>query len=163
MTTATYATGQGVTAPQFGGSGLNTASTAIAGLPDTKRRRTVSFVADLSKFTGTTAQSMALMHFPPYTQVSSMQAYVSATVATSTTIRVGDGTAYDTFVTAATPTTVGTVLTQAITTNPLIFYGANGGDLNITITQASLPTTGKITFVVDLLDCTTETPTTTQS
>ncbi len=163
MTAPTYGTGQGVTHPQFGGSGINTNSVAVTGLPDTKRKRTVSFVCDLANFTGATTNSMALMHFPAYTQVDSMQAYVSTVLATGNSIKIGDGTAIDTFVTADSTLTAGHVYTQAITTNPLIFYGANGNDLNISVTNSTLPTTGKITFVVNLTDCTTETPMTTQS
>lgn len=163
MTAPTYATGQGVTAPRFGGSGLNTASVAIAGLPDTKRKRTVSFVVDLSTFTGTTGQTMSLMHFPPFTQIDSLQAFVSTAVASGNTISIGDNTATTTFVSGATPTTVNTVLTQAITTNPIIFYGSAGNDLGITITNATLPTTGKLTVTVNMTDCSTETPMTVQS
>lgn len=163
MTAPTYGSGQGVTAPQFGGSGLNSASTAIAGLPDTKRKRTISFVADLSKFTGATTNSMALMHFPPFTQVDSLQAYVSTALAAGNSIQIGDGAAVATYVAADSTVTVNHVYTQAITTNPVNFYGSAGGDLNLTVTNGTLPTTGKITLVVNLTDCTTETPMTTQS
>ena len=162
MTTPTYGSGQGVTAPQFGGSGLNSASTAIAGLPDYKRTRVVTFVVDLSKFTGATTNSMALMHFPPFTQVDSLQAYVSTALASGNSIQIGDGAAINTYVTADSTVTVNHVYTQAITTNPLNFYGSAGGDLNITVTNGTLPTTGKITFTVKLTDCTTEAPMATQ-
>jgi len=146
MTTPTYATGKGATAPTFGGY------TTAAGLPDKKLSRSVEFEYDLSTFTGTTGQSVALMTLPAFTQVDGIQVIVQTAVASGNTISVGDSSSTTLYVSGATPTTVGTVLTQAITTNPLKFYGATADTLNVTVTNSTLPTTGVLRFIVKLTD-----------
>lgn len=156
MTTPTYATGFGTTAPTFGGTAAN------QGLPDKKIRRSAVFEYNLASFTGTTGQSVALMSIPAFTQIDSIQVINPTAVASGNTISVGDSAATTTYVSGATPTTANTVLTQAITTNPLKFYAA-ADTLNVTVTNATLPTTGILRFVVNFTDCSRNVRMTTQS
>lgn len=156
MTTPTYATGHGATAPFIGGYSTN------QGLPDKKIDRSVVFEYDLSTFPGATTQSVALMTIPAFTQIDTIQVINPTAIASGNTVSIGDSAATTTYVNAATPTTVNTVLTQAITTNPLKFYAA-ADTLNLTLTNSSLPTTGILRFVIKLTDCSRNAKMTTQA
>ncbi len=145
MTTPTYATGHGATAPAYGGY------TTAAGLPDKKIRRSAEFEYDLSTFPGTTGQSVALMTIPAFTQIDSVQVLNVTAIPSGVTISVGDSVANATYVSGNTPTTANTVLTQALTVNPLNFYKA-ADTLTLTVTTSTLPTSGILRFMINMTD-----------
>lgn len=156
MTAPTFATGFGTANPFIGGVATN------AGLPDKKLRRSESFEYNLASFTGTTGQSIVLMNIPAHTQIDSIQVINPTAVASGNTISVGDSTSTTLYVNGATPTTANTVLTQAITTNPLNYYKVVD-ELVLTVTNATLPTTGILRFVINMTDCSRNIKMTTQS
>lgn len=118
---------------------------------------------DVSLFTGTTTQSINIMTIPAFSTLQSLQVIVvtALTLSGTPTVNVGDTSDRALFVAAASTLTAGTVLTQALTTNPLKFYAA-ADKLTLSLTGATIfPGTGLIRFVVGLIDCTRDAPMTT--
>lgn len=111
------------------------------------------------------ADSVVIQTIPANTILLGLQAIVTIAIDTSTTrIDVGDtGSATRYVSNYTTPFTVGSVLTQAVTTNPLRFYTAADQlllKLTGTYTTASV---GAIRFVIWTLDASADPISTTQS
>lgn len=154
MTAPTYATGLS-TAIYGGTSGLSNKHQPLC---------IQKFQYNVANFTGTTGQSVALINIPANTMVAFLEVYIQTALTFTGTpsVKVGDGTAIDTFVASDATLTAGHVYTQAITTNPLIYY-STANKLNLTLTAGSIfPGTGVLQFVIGLVDCTADAPMTTQ-
>lgn len=152
MTTATYATG--LSTPIIGGTtGISNKHMPVC---------IQKFQYDVSTFTGTTAQSVALITIPARTMVLFLNVTTTALSYTnSPSFRVGDGTAYDTYVTADSTVTAHNA-TIAITTCPLKFY-LTADKLNLTLTAGTVfPGTGVISFTLGWVDCSLDAPMTVQ-
>lgn len=111
------------------------------------------------------ADSLAVQQFPAGTILLGVQAIVTIGIDSSTTrIDLGDANTATRYVSNyTTPYTAGSVLTQALTTNPLRFYSAADAlllKLTGTYTTASV---GAIRFVVYTLDGSADPISTTQS
>lgn len=121
------------------------------------------FQYDISAFTGATGDQVYLMALPAFTQINWIQAIVvtAVSVGSGPGISLGDTGSATRYVNAASTLTAGTVLTQAVTTNPLKFYSA-ADQLLLKIAGGTLPGTGLIRFVICLSDCTADAPMTTQ-
>jgi hypothetical protein len=111
------------------------------------------------------ADQVPVMQFPAGTILLGLQAVISIAIDSSTTrIDLGDGGSATRFVSNyTTPLTLGSVLTQALTTNPLYFYSTADQlllKLTGTYTTASV---GAIRFVIYTMDASADPISTTQS
>lgn len=162
-----------ITTWQKGGTG---ATGGPAGLGNTMTGVNISkTVIDINKIENGTnnitavalgaADSVVVQKFPAGTLLVGLQAIITTTVDTSTTrIDLGDGASATRFVSNyTTPYTAGSVLTQAVTTNPLFFYSTADNlllKLTGTYTTASA---GAIRFVIMTVDASADPISTTQS
>jgi len=113
----------------------------------------------------TTGDAIAIQNFPAGTVLLGLQAVITTTLDTSTTsLVIGDAGSTNRYTTAyTTPYTAGSVITQALTTNPLRFY-STADNLLITLTGTyTTATQGAIRFVVYTLDASADPIATTQS
>jgi hypothetical protein len=93
---------------------------------------------------------LTIMTIPALFQLDSLQAIcqTALVLGSSPAISVGDSSSDTIFVNAASTLTAGTILTQAVTTNPLKTY-ATADALNLKVTGGSAATaTGIIRFVI---------------
>lgn len=111
-----------------------------------------------------TGSQIPMLPLPANTILLGLQAIVvTAFDASTTSLSIGDGGSGTRFVNAASSLTAGTVLTQAVTTNPLRFYSTADTlllTLNGTYTTASI---GKLRIVAIVADATADPIATTQS
>lgn len=109
--------------------------------------------------------AIAIQNFPAGTILLGLQAVITTTLDTSTTsFVIGDAASTNRYTTTyTTPFTAGSVITQALTTNPLRFYSA-ADNLLITLTGTyTTASKGAIRFVVYTLDASADPISTTQA
>lgn len=112
-----------------------------------------------------TGDALVIQNMPAGTILLGFQAIITTTLDTSTTsLVIGDAGSTNRYVTAyTTPYTAGSVLPQALTTNPLRFY-STADNLLITLTGTyTTATQGAIRFVVITADGSADPISTTQS
>lgn len=99
---------------------------------------------DVTAGTFVSADQYVVMALPRYTQIQSIQAtcVTALSLGAGARIDLGDLTANSAtfYVSNATTLTAGTTLTQAVTTNPLYYYGAAADQLLLKITGATIAT-----------------------
>lgn len=118
------------------------------------------FEYDLTTFTGASADQQYLIALPAYTSIAYLQVIVKTACTGVTRLDLGDNGSATRFISNAATFTAGLVLTQAITTMPLITY-TTADKLLLKITTA--PTAGVLRFVVGLIDCGADSPMTVQA
>ena len=111
-----------------------------------------------------TGSQIPLMQLPANMALVGLQAIVTTAFDASTsTLSIGDGASGTRYVSGASTLTAGTVLTQAVTTNPLRFYATADQlllTLNGTYTTASV---GALRFVAVFYDASADPISTTQA
>jgi hypothetical protein len=118
---------------------------------------------NVAAITLASGDSVVVQTIPANTIVLGLQVIVTITDAESSTVSVGDSGSATRYVNAASTLTAGTVLTQALTTNPLHYYAAADTlriQFNGTYTTSS---TGAYRFTIWTLDATADPISTTQS
>lgn len=109
---------------------------------------------DVTAGTFVSADQYVAIALPAFTSIVGLQAIcvTALSLGAGARIDIGDSSAATTFVNNATTLTASTVLTQAVTTNPLKFYSA-GDQLLIKITGATIAS-GILRLVIQVGDMT---------
>lgn len=118
------------------------------------------FEYDLSTFTGATADQAYLIAIPAKTILLGLQAELVTATTGVTRFDLGDTSSATLYVNNHATFTAGSVMTQAVTTNPLKYY-ATADKLLLKIT--GVPATGTLRFGVTWIDNTRDQPMTVQS
>jgi hypothetical protein len=118
------------------------------------------FEYDLSTFTGASADQAYLIAIPAKTILLGLQAELVTATTGVTRFDLGDTSSATLFVSNHATFTAGSVMTQAVTTNPLKYY-ATADKLLLKIT--GVPATGTLRFLTLMVDATRDAPMTTQS
>lgn len=112
---------------------------------------------DVTAGTFVSADQYVVMSLPKHTCLQSLQAicHTALVLGSGARIDIGDKTANSAtyYVSNATTLTAGTVLTQAITANPMYFYGAADDQLLLKITGTGIAT-GILRLVIVVADFT---------
>lgn len=112
----------------------------------------------------TTGDAVIFQQLPANTVLVGLQVIVTITDNASSSVSVGDSGSATRFVSAAATLTAGTVLTQAVTTNPLRFY-STADSLRMTFngTYVAATSVGEYRFVIYTADASADPISTTQA